>query len=139
MLIRVSIALIAVLICFNLPVYYDNEYTELGNLRENTYRSIAIVIIMMIVCKGWYSYAISFIEIGLVGVNYYIAYNWGLRDEIITAIHYSILQGAAYAVELAIIGIASILGAVIIGTDDDSNNHRHLPRWFSRVSIGMRR
>lgn len=138
MLIRISIALIAILICYNLPVYFDGEYTELGNLRENSYRAVAIVIVMMMLCRGLYAYAISLVEIFLIAVNCYIAYHWGLRDEIFFATHYTILQGTAYGIELAIIGIAGILGAATIGTDDDSFSNKHMPRWFSRPYRGMR-
>jgi len=139
MLIRISIALIAVLLCFNFPVYYDGAYTELANLRENVYRSVGLIVIMRMLCRGLYAYAISLVEIFLIAVNCYIAYHWGLRDEIFFATHYTILQGTAYGIELAIIGIAGILGAATIGTDDDSFSNKHLPRWFSRPYWGVRR
>lgn len=139
MLIRVSIALIAVLMCFNFPVYYDNQYTELANLRENSIRSLGLVVVMMVLCRSIYAFAISIIEIGLMAANIYIAVNWDLRDTIYMATHYGILQIAAYIAELAIIGIAGILGAAMVGTDDDNNSDRDLPRWFSRPYRIMRR
>ena len=131
MLIRISIALIAVLLCFNFPVYYDNQYTELANLRENAYRSVGLVVIMMLLSRSVYAYAISMIEIGLIAANIYIAISWDLRDTIYIATHYTTLQLGAYVVELAIIGIAGILGAAMIGADNDNINNRDLPRWFS--------
>ncbi len=139
MLIRVSIALLAVLLCFNFPVYYDNHYTELANLRENAYRSVALVVIMMLLSRSLYAFSISLIEIGLIAANIYIAINWDLRDTIYIATHYTTLQLGAYIAELAIIGVAGILGAAMVGTDDDSNNNRALPRWFSRPYRIMRR
>lgn len=139
MLIRVSVALIAVLLCFNFPVYYDNQYTELANLRENSIRSLGLFIVIMVLSRSIYAFAIALIEIGLISANLYIAVNWDLRDTIYIATHYSILQLAAYIAELAIIGIAGILGAAMVGTDDDNNSDRDLPRWFSRPYRIMRR
>ena len=139
MLIRISIALIAVLLCFHFPVYYDNQYTELANLRESAYRSVGLVVIMMLLSRSVYAYAISLIEIGLIAANCYIALNWGLRDEIFIAAHYTTLQLTAYVVELAIIGLAGILGAAMVGTDDDNINNRDLPRWFDRPYRIVRR
>jgi hypothetical protein len=138
MLIRIAIALIAVLLCFNFPVYYDGAYTELGNLRENAYRSFALIIVMMVLSRSIYSFAIALIELGLIAANCYIAANWGLRDEIFIAAHYTTLQMAAYIAELAIIGIAGIFGAAMVGTDHDNTNNRVLPRLFGRNYRGMR-
>lgn len=139
MLIRVSIALIAVLMCFNFPVYYDNEYTELANLRENAYRSFALAVVVLISARSAYAYFIAIIEASLIAANFYIAANWGLRDTIFIAEHYSTLQMTAYIAELAIIGVAGILGAAMVGKDDDSVSDRRLPRWFSRPYRAMRR
>ena len=139
MLIRVSIALIAVLICFNFPVYYDNHYTELANLRENAYRSFALAVVVLILSRSPYAYFIAIIETGLIAANFYIAANWGLRDTIFIAEHYSTLQLGAYIAELAIIGLAGILGAAMVGTDDDNNRDRRVPRWFSRHHRMLRR
>lgn len=139
MLIRVSIALIAVLMCFNFPVYYDNEYTELANLRENAYRSFALAVVVLIAARSAYAYFIAIVEAALIAANFYIASNWGLRDTIFIAEHYSALQMTAYIAELAIIGVAGILGAAMVGTDDDSLGDRRLPRWFSRPYRIMRR
>jgi uncharacterized protein YjeT (DUF2065 family) len=139
MLIRVAIALIAVLLCFNFPVYYDNQYTELANLRENAYRSVGLVVVMMLLSRSVYAYAISMIEIGLIAANIYIAISWDLRDTIYIATHYTTLQLGAYIAELAIIGIAGIFGAAMVGTDDDNINNRDMPRWFSRPYRIVRR
>jgi len=139
MLIRVSIALVAILLCFNFPAYHDNAYTELSNLRENSVRSLALIIVIMVLSRSAYAYAIALIEVGLMVANEYIAINWGLRDEIFIATHYTTLQMGAYIVELAIIGIAGILGAAMVGTDDDNSNNRDLHRWFSRPYRSLRR
>jgi hypothetical protein len=139
MLIRASIALIAVLMCFNFPVYYENQYTELANLRENAIRSLALVIVMMVLSRGLYAFAIAIIEVGLISTNVYIAVNWEIRDALFVAAHYTTLQLAAYIAELAIIGVTGILGAAMFGTDDNSNNSRALPRWFSRPYRTLRR
>ena len=139
MLIRVSIALIAVLMCFNFPVYYENQYTELANLRENAIRSLALVIVMMVLSRGLYAFAIAIIEVGLISANVYIAVNWEIRDTIFVAAHYATLQLGAYIAELAIIGVTGILGAAMFGTDDNSNNSRALPRWFIRPYRTLRR
>lgn len=139
MLIRVSIALVAILLCFNFPAYYDNAYTELSNLRENSVRSLALVIVIMVLSRRAYAFVIALIEVGLMIANAYIALNWGLRDEIFIATHYTALQMGAYIVELAIIGIAGILGAAMVGTDDDNSNNRDLYRWFSRPYRSLRR
>jgi len=81
MLIRVAIALIAVVLCFNFPVYYDGAYTELVNLRENAYRSVALIVVIMILSRSWYSYAIALIELGLIGANCYIAARLAARPQ----------------------------------------------------------
>lgn len=139
MLIRISIALIAILLCFNFPAYYDNEYTELSNLRENSIRSLGLVVIIMVLSRSTYAFSISSIEVGLMICNEYIALNWGLRDEIFIATHYTTLQLTAYVVELAIIGVAGILGAAMVGTDDNNTDNRDLHRWFSRPYRSLRR
>jgi hypothetical protein len=125
--------------CFNFPVYYENQYTELANLRENAIRSLALVIVMMVLSRGLYAFAIAIIEVGLISTNVYIAVNWEIRDALFVAAHYTTLQLAAYIAELAIIGVTGILGAAMFGTDDNSNNSRALPRWFSRPYRTLRR
>lgn len=139
MLIRIAIALLAILLCFNFPVYYDGAYTELANLRENSYRSFALIIIMMSLSRSIYSYAIALIELGLIAINCYIAANWGLRAEIFAAVHYASLQLTAYIAELAIIGLAGILGAAMVGTDYDGNNNKRVPSWFRAPYRTLRR
>ena len=139
MLIRISIALLAVLLCFHFPVYYDNHYTELSNLRENAYRSVSLIVVMMITSRNWYSYAVSFIELCLISANGYLAWNWQVRSGEFIAVHYAELQMTAYAVEIAIISIAILFGAAMIGTSDDNNSDRNLPRWFNRLYRMLRR
>lgn len=120
-------------------MYYDNHYTELANLRENAYRSFALAVVVLILSRSAYAYLIALIELGLIGANFYIADNWDLRDTIFVSVHYSSLQLAAYFAELAIIGLAGIFGAAMVGTDDDSNSDRRVPRWFSRHHRMLRR
>ena len=139
MIIRVAIALIAVLMCFNIPVYYDNAYTELANLRENAIRSLCLIIVLMVITRQLFSYFIAAVEVMLIACNAYIALNWGIRDTLFVAQHYEALQMGAYVIELAIIGVSGILGAAMIGTDVDSNSDRVLPSWFGRPHRIVRR
>ncbi len=139
MLIRISIAIIAVMLCFNFPVYYDNAYTELSNLRENALRSSVLIVVMMILSRGWAAYLISFIELSLIAINGYMALNWGDRGSILVAVHYTELQMTAYMIELAILCIAILFGAAMIGTSDDHTNNRLPIRWFHRNYRALRR
>jgi hypothetical protein len=93
----------------------------------------------MVLSRSAYAFLIALIEVGLIIANAYIAANWGLRDEIFLAVHYTTLQLTAYIAELAIIGTAGIFGAAMVGTGDDSNNNRDMPRWFSRPYRVVRR
>jgi len=139
MLIRVAIALIAVMLCFNVPAFYDNHYTELANLRENSIRSLCLIIVMMVATRRLFSYGIALVEVCLIAANAYIAMHWEIRDTLFLAIHYEALQMGAYALELAIIGATGILGAAMVGKDNDNTGDHVLPRWFSRPHRIVRR
>jgi hypothetical protein len=111
-----------------MPVYYDGIYTELSNLRENSYRSLGLVVAIMLVSRGVYAQLIALVEFFLIAANAWIAWHWAERGEVIFAVYYTQLQFGAYAAELAIIGIAGIVGALMIGADNDDYYNINLPR-----------
>ncbi len=116
-MIRIAAVLLVVLACFNMPTYHDQVFTDLGNLRENAYRSLFLGAVAVYFCRSIVGYGIAIIEWVLLASGLYIAYCWQFAPALYLAQHYESLQLGAYYLELMLILIGILIEALKSGAD----------------------
>ena len=125
-MLRIAIILACVVMCYNIPVS-GGEFTELEDLRKNSYYSLALGIIVLSVSRAWPAVAIAAIESILIAVNLTMAANW-FGNATILDVFYPQIQMGAYIIELLLIAI----GVALVGANNNHDNHSGLPGWFGR-------
>ena len=89
-----------ILICYNYPSSYQNQFLGLDNLRENTARSLYLCVAISLIWTGRSALAIILIETTLILANFYTVYNMPYGG--ILNGYYATLQQSAYFLELFI-------------------------------------
>lgn len=126
-MIRIAFILLVVLACFNMPTYHDSVFTELGNLRENSGRSLLLGALAVYFCRSIVGYGIAIIEWVLLASTLYIAYCWEFAPAFYLAKHYETLQVSAYFAELMLILVGILIEALRSGADVYNYNSWNLP------------
>jgi hypothetical protein len=124
MILRVLTAVLFLVVCYFFPSSIDSDYTNLAKLRENTYFSSALVVAVLFFVRGWTAIFICIIEGMLITCNFYLAFNWQIRDMLFIGHNYSSIQAIAFYTELSIIALRLIIGLRKIGAELDSYYHR---------------
>ena len=125
-MLRIAIILACVVMCYNIPVS-GGEFTELEDLRKNSYYSLALGILVLSASRAWPAVAIAAIEATLIAVNLTMAANW-FGNATILDVFYPQIQMGAYILELLLIAI----GVALVGANNNHDNNSVLSGWFGR-------
>lgn len=117
MIAKVLIAFAVVISCFAMPSLVDSEYTEITSLLEDGILSVAVIVLMLTVVRGWTAIFICIIEAFLIAVAALYGFRFDDRHTMYLAINYTLLHEAAFWLELAIITVRTITGYRQIGAD----------------------
>jgi hypothetical protein len=126
-MIRIALLVLLVLGCFHMPTQFESAFTELANLRENSYRSLFLGVAALTLSRTFVGFGIALVELTLIACNLYIAYWWQNPGAIFIAEHYTTLQFVAYIVELLIMSIGILFEAARSGADTFGSRNWHLP------------
>jgi hypothetical protein len=117
MIAKILMAFVIVVVCFSVPSLVASPYTEIWDLLQDGLQSAGVIALMLYVVRGWTAILICIIEAFLIAVAIIYGLRFDDRETLYFAINYTALHQAAFALELAIIGIRTITGFREIGAD----------------------
>jgi len=132
MIAKILMALAIVVACFSVPSLVASPYTEIWDLLQDGIQSALVIALMLYAVRGVTAILICLIEAFLILIAIMYGLRFDDRHTLYFAINYTVLHQAAFALELAIIGIRTITGFKEIGADYSRYIASHSVPFFDR-------
>jgi len=117
MIAKILISFLIVVGCFAIPSIVSSQYTEILDLLQDGILSAGVIVLMLVVIKGWTAITICIIEAFLILIAIIYGINFDNRHNLYVAINYVLIHKVAFVLELAIITARIITGYREIGAD----------------------